>query len=134
MIFQIIFYVSDTFRARQSESRKKTTDQIKDFPGFWVARVKPSQYIAQHLYEQKRKSNYISCSSQTSYLSGSKIFTKNCIFCEKERFKLKKFVKRFVLSDFGYFSLVHYSAQKLLLRASIHILFFVLIFPLKVVV
>ena len=40
-----------------------------------IARVKPSQYIAPHLYEQKCKSNCSSCSSQTSYLSGSKIFT-----------------------------------------------------------
>ena len=45
-----------------------------DFSTKHTARVKPSQYIAQHLYEQKRKSNCSSCSSQTSYLSGSKIF------------------------------------------------------------
>ena len=37
-----------------------------------TARVKPSQYIAQHLYEQKRKRNCSSCSSQTSYLEQSK--------------------------------------------------------------
>jgi hypothetical protein len=34
--------------------------------------VKPPQYIAQHLYEQKRKRNCSSCSSQTSYLEQSK--------------------------------------------------------------
>ena len=33
-----------------------------------TARVKPSQYIAQHLYEPKRESNCSSCSSHTSYL------------------------------------------------------------------
>ena len=48
-----------------------------DFSTKHTARVKPSQYIAQHLYEQKHKSNCSSCSSQTSYLTqprSSKVF------------------------------------------------------------
>ena len=45
-----------------------------DFSTKHTARVKPSQYIAQHLYKQKRKRNCSSCSSQMSYLSGSKVF------------------------------------------------------------
>ena len=37
-----------------------------------TARVKPSQYIAQHLYEQTSKSNCSSCSSHMSYQKHSK--------------------------------------------------------------
>ena len=47
-----------------------------------TARVKPSQYIAQHIYEQTSKSNCSSCSSQTSYLTqprSSKVFTVACL-------------------------------------------------------
>ena len=44
-----------------------------------TARVKPSQYIAQHLYEQKRKSNCSSCSSDTSYIATSKVFSHEAV-------------------------------------------------------
>ena len=40
-----------------------------DFSTKHTARVKPSQYIAQHLYKQTSKSNCSSCSSQMSYLT-----------------------------------------------------------------
>ena len=39
-----------------------------------TARVKPSHYIAQQLYEQKCKSYCSSCSSHTSYIGKSKVF------------------------------------------------------------
>ena len=51
-----------------------------------TARLKPSQYIAQHLYEQKRKSNCSSCSScssHTSYQNHSKSQRKNTLSIEK---------------------------------------------------
>ena len=43
-----------------------------DFSTKHTARVKPLQYIAQHLYEQKSKSNCSSYSSHTSYKNHSK--------------------------------------------------------------
>ncbi len=46
-----------------------------DFSTKHTAWVKPSQYIAQHLYEQKSKSNCSSCSSHTSYIGASKVFS-----------------------------------------------------------
>jgi hypothetical protein len=46
-----------------------------DFSTKHTTRVKPSQYIAQHLYEQTRKNNCSSCCSQTSYYSSSKVFS-----------------------------------------------------------
>ena len=67
-IWKIIIYQTfiNNFYSVQADSSTKHT-----------ARVKPSQYIAQHLYEQMSKSNYNSCSSQTSYLTqprSSKVF------------------------------------------------------------
>ena len=50
-----------------------------DFSTKHTAKVKRSQYIAQHLYKQTSKSNCSTCSSLTSYLiqpRSSKVFTK----------------------------------------------------------
>ena len=98
--------------------------------------MKPSQYIAQHLYEQKRKSNCSSCSSQTSYLSGSKIFIAHCIrshYCTivKNKTKKRTWKPAFLLYLFLWMSecmiLRHQKARALSmqwLRASLNIFFF----------
>ena len=98
--------------------------------------MKPSQYIAQHLYEQKRKSNCSSCSSQTSYLSGSKIFTAHCIrshYCTivKNKTKKRTWKPAFLLYLFLWMSecmiLRHQKARALSmqwLRASLNKFFF----------
>ena len=82
--------------------RQSCTQSIKTFYSVQVdsstkhtARVKPSQYIAQHLYKQKRKSNCSSCSSQMSYLTQSRssnVFTAIDIFVELSflRYKVRK--------------------------------------------
>ena len=79
-----------------------------DFSTQHTARVKPSQYIAQHLYEQKRKSNCSSCSSQTSYIGGSKVFTVVCIFFTHILKVKNVFSKRFFSENsafmYGYYS------------------------------
>ena len=97
--------------------------------------MKPSQYIAQHLYEQKRKSNCSSCSSQTSYLSGSKIFIAHCIrshYCTivKNKTKKRTWKPAFLLYLFLWMSecmiLRHQKARALSmqwLRASLNIFF-----------
>ena len=57
-----------------------------------TARVKPSQYIAQHLYKETSKSNCSSCSNQTSYLTqprSLKVFTTYYILREKKMENLK---------------------------------------------
>ena len=67
MTLNINEYKNQNFYSVQADSSTKHT-----------ARVKPSQYIAQHLYKQTSKSNCSSCSSQTSYLAhprSSKVFS-----------------------------------------------------------
>ena len=62
-----------------------------DFSTKHTAWVKPSQYIAQHLYEQKSKSNCSSCSSHTSYIGASKVFSS--VHLEEKAFLLGHFAK-----------------------------------------